>query len=89
MKFFGPPFTWCNMQHGLLRRWELQDHGLCNLQWLEEFFRAAIVHLARVACDHCPLLQINNINNNGPHPFHFEKFWIKIESFFFQIIEQG
>lgn len=52
LNFSGTPFTWCNYQSGLARRWARLDKCLVNLDWIDIFKTNNLKHLNRAFSDH-------------------------------------
>ncbi|KAJ0969863.1 hypothetical protein J5N97_022740 [Dioscorea zingiberensis] len=78
--FIGSPFTWCNNQIGLARRWARLDRVLANNEWLSSFDSYFNRHLSRTASDHSPMLVIAKSNSNHKRRvFRFENFWFDYE----------
>ncbi|XP_039141957.1 uncharacterized protein LOC120279156 [Dioscorea cayenensis subsp. rotundata] len=72
----GPPFTWCNNQRGLARRWARLDRCLVNLEWSSLFKNCTLKHLSRSCSDHSPLLlSIFANDSRSRNLFRFENFW--------------
>ncbi|KAJ0975331.1 hypothetical protein J5N97_017296 [Dioscorea zingiberensis] len=79
--FYGPPFTWCNNQGGLARRWARLDRFLANNAWLTNFSSYCNKHLPRTASDHSPLfLSAKLFSHQKNRIFRFENFWFEHES---------
>lgn len=75
--YVGPPFTWCNNQSGLARRWARLDRCLANSIWLNSFETCLVKHLPRFLSDHSPLLlMISPRVLNKKKIFRFENFWL-------------
>ncbi|KAJ0961508.1 hypothetical protein J5N97_002012 [Dioscorea zingiberensis] len=74
--FYGPPFTWCNNQGGLARRWARLDRFLANSAWLSSFDSYCNNHLPRIHSDHSPMFLIAKFfNHKKQRVFRFEDFW--------------
>nr|CAD1838601.1 unnamed protein product [Ananas comosus var. bracteatus]CAD1838614.1 unnamed protein product [Ananas comosus var. bracteatus] len=54
--FNGPGYTWTNNRQGNSMILQRLDRALANSQWILRFPFSRLVHLPRIASDHCPLL---------------------------------
>ncbi|KAJ0960379.1 hypothetical protein J5N97_001796 [Dioscorea zingiberensis] len=78
--FIGSPYTWCNNQLGLARRWARLDRFLANSDWVSKFDTYFINHLPRTASDHSPLLLTANFHSPHKHKvFRFDNFWLEYD----------
>lgn len=82
-KFVGPPFTWCNKQHGRRHILEHLDRVLVSLDWLNDHPRALVFRELRIALDHCSLLlDFDRLLKGGLSHLNLRDFgskWIGIE----------
>ncbi|KAJ0986430.1 hypothetical protein J5N97_004786 [Dioscorea zingiberensis] len=79
--FSGSPFTWCNNQLGLARRWARLDRVLANDEWITHFESYYIKHLPRTASDHAPiLLTAKFFTYHRRRVFRFENYWFEYEN---------
>ncbi|KAJ0972346.1 hypothetical protein J5N97_020305 [Dioscorea zingiberensis] len=77
----GSPYTWCNNQGGLARRWARLDRFLANNAWLTNFDSYYNKHLPRTSSDHSPLLlSVKCFTHINKRIFRFENFWFDYES---------
>ncbi|KAJ0975083.1 hypothetical protein J5N97_017048 [Dioscorea zingiberensis] len=78
--FYGSPYTWCNNQQGLARRWARLDRFLANSDWLNNFDSYITKHLPRTASDHSPLfLNAKFFCQPKYKVFRFENYWFDYE----------
>lgn len=67
MKFVGSPFTRSNEQFGWRRVSERLNRVLVSPDWLNAHPRSIVIHDARIASDHCPLLlDSDGASRGGP-----------------------
>lgn len=79
VNFVGSPYTWCNNQQGLARRWARLDRCLVNPVWSNCFYAYLVTHLPRFLSDHSPLLlSVSPRNFSKKKLFHFENFCLRI-----------
>ncbi|KAJ0975885.1 hypothetical protein J5N97_017850 [Dioscorea zingiberensis] len=79
--FIGSPFTWCNNQLGLTRRWARLDRVLANNSWLTKFDSYFNKHLSRTASDHSPLfLNARFFSHQKQKVFRFDNFWFEYDN---------
>ena len=77
--YFGPKFTWCNLQEGSNRVYLRLDRALANSNWLNLFGDVRVHHQIESTSDHC-FLKISDSNFSPPsrkRRFHFEALWAK------------
>ncbi|KAJ0960519.1 hypothetical protein J5N97_001609 [Dioscorea zingiberensis] len=76
--YIGSPFTWCNNQLGLARRWARLDRFLANNDWVSKFDSYFNKHLPRTASDHSPLLLTATSGSQHKHRvFRFDNYWFE------------
>ncbi|KAJ0963505.1 hypothetical protein J5N97_028627 [Dioscorea zingiberensis] len=79
--FYGTPFTWCNNQRGLARRWARLDRFLANNEWINNFEVLTNKHLPRTSSDHSPmLLNSKFFAFSMKRIFRFENFWFEYDT---------
>ena len=79
--FFGPKFTWCNLQEGSNRVYLRLDRAFANSNWLNLFGDVRVHHQIESTSDHC-FLKISDSSFSPPsrkRRFHFEALWAKRE----------
>nr|CAD1817237.1 unnamed protein product [Ananas comosus var. bracteatus] len=82
IQFNGPGYTWTNNRQGNSKILQRLDRALANSQWIMKFPFARLVHLPRVASDHCPLLLILTPNlHRQRKPFRIESWWFTLAGF--------
>nr|CAD1817805.1 unnamed protein product [Ananas comosus var. bracteatus] len=82
IQFNGPGYTWTNNRQGNSKILQRLDRALANSQWIMKFPFARLVHLPRVASDHCPLLLILTPNlHRRRKPFRIESWWFTLAGF--------
>ncbi|PKU59204.1 hypothetical protein MA16_Dca028313 [Dendrobium catenatum] len=54
--FSGPAYTWTNNKDARIRIFSRLDHFLVNSSILDDFQGLKVMHLTRLASDHCPIL---------------------------------
>ncbi|XP_021823964.1 uncharacterized protein LOC110765197 [Prunus avium] len=77
--YSGPKFTWTNN-----RVFERLDRAVCNLNWMQMFPDANVLHIPRTKSDHCPIkicLQSRQISSPIARPFRFEAMWMQHGNF--------
>ena len=77
--YFGPKFTWCNLQERSNRVYLKLDRAFANSDWLNMFGDVKVQHQVESTSDHC-ILRIPNSNYSPPshnRRFHFEALWTK------------
>ncbi|KAJ0963753.1 hypothetical protein J5N97_028875 [Dioscorea zingiberensis] len=75
--FIGTPFTWCNNQLGLARRWVRLDRVLANSSWFTNFDSYFNKHLLRTASDHFPMILTAKYFSHQKHRvFRFDNYWL-------------
>lgn len=79
VNYVGSPFTWCNNQLGLARRWARLDCCLVNMWWANSIDSCVIKHLPRLHSDHSPLLLSIYPRNSfvKKRIFRFDNFWLE------------
>ncbi|KAJ0967195.1 hypothetical protein J5N97_024112 [Dioscorea zingiberensis] len=78
--FFGTPFTWCNNQNGLARRWARLDRFLANNEWVSKFSSYCNRHLPRTLSDHSPMfLTAKFFSHHKRKIFRFENIWFEYD----------
>lgn len=72
--FFGPEFTWCNLQEGNNRVYLILDRAFANPEWLNMFEDIKVHHLVESTSDHCILRIIDSCSSlpSCKRRFHFE-----------------
>ncbi|KAJ0968806.1 hypothetical protein J5N97_021683 [Dioscorea zingiberensis] len=76
--FLGTPYTWCNNQLGLARRWARLDRVLANNEWFSKFNTYYNKHLPRTASDHSPLLlSAVHFSQHKHKVFRFDNYWFE------------
>ncbi|KAJ0967159.1 hypothetical protein J5N97_024076 [Dioscorea zingiberensis] len=76
--FIGSPFTWCNNQLGLAKRWARLDRFLANNDWVSKFDSYFNKYLPRTASDHSPLLLTATFGSQHKHRvFRFDNYWFE------------
>ncbi|KAJ0972477.1 hypothetical protein J5N97_020436 [Dioscorea zingiberensis] len=79
--FIGSPYTWCNNQLGLARRWARLDRILANNDWLTKFDSYFVKHLPRTASDHSPLLLTAKFySHQRQRVFRFDNYWLEYDA---------
>jgi len=79
--YFGPKFTWCNLQEGSNRVYPRLDKAFANSDWLNLFKDVRVHHQIKSTSDHC-ILKISDSNFppfSHKRRFHFEVLWAKRE----------
>ncbi|KAJ0967671.1 hypothetical protein J5N97_024588 [Dioscorea zingiberensis] len=78
--FYGTPYTWCNNQSGMARRWARLDRFLANNIWLTNFDSYYNKHLPRTASDHSPMFLIAKLfAHQKKKIFRFENYWFEYQ----------
>ena len=79
--YYGPDYTWSNMQDGENRICLRLDRALATLEWSSRFGGMKVYHLVDSTSDYCALLVTNSRTRHQPKVrcFHFEAQWIKRE----------
>ena len=54
--YYGPDFSWCNMQEGENIIQLRLDRALATPEWIEKFDGMRVYHLVDSTSDHCTLL---------------------------------
>ncbi|KAJ0983259.1 hypothetical protein J5N97_011514 [Dioscorea zingiberensis] len=76
--YYGSPYTWCNKQNGLARRWARLDRYLANSSWISCFDSYYNKHLCRTLSDHSPmLLTARFFTSSKKKVFRFENYWFE------------
>ncbi|KAL9680073.1 hypothetical protein QQ045_017948 [Rhodiola kirilowii] len=84
----GPTFTWSNNQDGASRIWERLDKCLVNGLAMNKFPTLKILHLSRVASDHCPLLlQFDDGDARSRRSFNIMGMWTEHHEFLSKVSE--
>ena len=79
--YFGPKFTWCNLQVGSNRVYLRLDRAFANSDWLNLFGDVKVYHQIESTFNHC-ILKIFDSSfppHSLKHRFHFEVLWAKRE----------
>ena len=79
--FFGPKFTWCNMQEGDDRVYLRLDRAFATQSWADNYKEARVHHIVDSTSDHFALLISDSTVYQLPRRrrFHFEAMWTKKE----------
>lgn len=83
--FIGPEFTWCNNHVNSELIWERLDHFLLNMEILDHYSIAKVLHLPFLASDHKPILAKwtedirEDMIPNFHRPKRFEEAWARYE----------
>ena len=78
--FFGPEFTWCNMQEGDNRMYLRLDRALATPDWIDYFKEVKVHHLVVPTSDHCALLITDAKGaqkSSNRRRFQFEAMWTR------------
>ncbi|XP_030929385.1 uncharacterized protein LOC115955407 [Quercus lobata] len=77
--FYGPEFTWYNMQEGRHRMYLRLDRALVTQDWADHYKDVRVHHLVESMSDHCALLITDSIVLQSPwkRRFQFEAMWTR------------
>lgn len=76
MGFTGNPYTWCNGRKQRRRIMKRLDRILINEEWVEEYQKSSVEHLAKTGSHHNLLLfRCSNDNDQFIRYFKFLNFW--------------
>ena len=64
--YYGPEFTWCNMQEGRNRMYLRLDRALAMKDWCDNYKEMRVHHLVESASDHCALLIMDSSVSQWP-----------------------
>ena len=79
--YYGPYFTWCNMQEGESRMFLRLDRALATLEWIDHYKDIKVHNLVESTSNHCALLISDATIQKHPNRrrFQFEAMWTKRE----------
>ena len=77
--YYGPEFTWCNMQEGRNRMYLRLDRALATKDWCDHYKEMKVHHLVESASDHCAFFITDSCVSHWPRKrrFQFEAMWTR------------
>ena len=78
MDFKGPKFSWSNSRPGVANVQKRIDRVLVNAKWYAKFQKIQVLHEAKMASDHSPLIiNMEPEVRKSPYYFIFETLWME------------